>query len=196
MNERISLWWYRWSTKHSKKSDLTSFIVHCCLSFLFISIKFSSLEYEVVIVEDNSPDGTLEVANQLKQIFGPSRILIVSRPGKMGLGSAYMDGLKNCTGDFVFLMDADMSHHPRYIPEFIKWVITFFINLFVDVCLWWFLMMGSMSSGIRMQRKSNCDIVTGTRYLAGGGVRVHVSLIKSPLYFSFSPCLPMLFFTS
>jgi dolichol-phosphate mannosyltransferase len=71
-------------------------------------------------VEDNSPDGTLQVAKTLAQIYGPHRIRIVSRPAKLGLGSAYIDGLKECTGNFVFLMDADMSHHPKHIPEFIK----------------------------------------------------------------------------
>ena len=85
-----------------------------------IILYYSKQEYEIVVVEDNSPDGTLEVAEQLQRIFGESKIVIVSRPGKMGLGSAYMDGLKVCTGEFVFLMDADMSHHPRYMPEFIK----------------------------------------------------------------------------
>lgn len=80
------------------------------------------MKYEVIIVEDNSPDGTLEVAKQLATIYGPSRIKIVSRPAKLGLGSAYIDGLKECVGDFVFLMDADMSHHPRHIPEFIRFI--------------------------------------------------------------------------
>ena len=79
----------------------------------------SSIDYEVIIVEDNSPDGTLEVAKQLAKIFGENRIKILSRPGKMGLGSAYIDGLKLCSGEFVFLMDADMSHHPNHIPQFI-----------------------------------------------------------------------------
>ena len=79
-----------------------------------------SIDYEIVIVEDNSPDGTLEAAKQLQAIFGKSRIIIVSRPAKLGLGSAYIDGLKASSGDFIFLMDADLSHHPRYIPEFIR----------------------------------------------------------------------------
>lgn len=48
------------------------------------------------------------------------KILILSRKGKLGLGSAYKDGLKKCTGDFVFLMDADMSHNPNAIPQFIE----------------------------------------------------------------------------
>ncbi|RLN61879.1 hypothetical protein BBJ29_004229 [Phytophthora kernoviae] len=101
----------------------------------------NSLKYEIVVVEDNSPDGTLQVARDLQKIYGKEHIVILPREGKLGLGSAYRDGLKLATGDFVFLMDADLSHHPKFIPEFIK-----------------------------KQAESNCDIVTGTRYISGGGV--------------------------
>ena len=55
-----------------------------------------------------------------KEIYGNKKIILNPRPGKLGLGSAYIDGLKRCNGNFVFLMDADMSHHPEHIPEFIK----------------------------------------------------------------------------
>jgi dolichol-phosphate mannosyltransferase len=85
------------------------------LCFLYLC---SSLDFELVIVEDNSPDGTLAVAEKLKSIYG--HIKIISRPSKMGLGSAYIDGLRACSGEFIFLMDADMSHHPKHIPEFIR----------------------------------------------------------------------------
>eukprot|EP00607_Mallomonas_marina_P003250 CAMPEP_0182428706 /NCGR_PEP_ID=MMETSP1167-20130531/23224_1 /TAXON_ID=2988 /ORGANISM="Mallomonas Sp, Strain CCMP3275" /LENGTH=241 /DNA_ID=CAMNT_0024611747 /DNA_START=121 /DNA_END=846 /DNA_ORIENTATION=- len=105
------------------------------------SFKACGAVYEVIIVEDNSPDGTLEVAKKLQETFGKSKIIIHPRPGKLGLGSAYMDGLKLCKGSFVFLMDADMSHHPEHIPEFIK-----------------------------AQKSGNYDIVTGTRYARGGGI--------------------------
>jgi dolichol-phosphate mannosyltransferase len=90
------------------------------LALLFRFIFDSKLEYEIVVVEDNSPDGTLEVATQLQKIFGKDKIKIHSRPGKLGLGSAYKDGLQHCTGEFIFLMDADLSHNPKHIPEFIK----------------------------------------------------------------------------
>ena len=99
-------------------------------------ISYSNLDYEVVIVDDNSPDGTLEVAKELEKLFGKNRIVIHSRPCKMGLGSAYIDGLKICKGislvllilsyifviigDYVFLMDADLSHNPKHMPEFVK----------------------------------------------------------------------------
>lgn len=71
-------------------------------------------------MEDNSPDGTRQVAEDLQKILSKDIIKILARPGKMGLGSAYIDGLKQCRGDFIILMDADMSHHPKYIPEFIR----------------------------------------------------------------------------
>lgn len=77
------------------------------------SFKEAGLAYEVVIVEDNSPDGTYEVALKLQTIFGADHIKILKRAGKLGLGSAYKDGLKLASGQFVFLMDADMSHHVR-----------------------------------------------------------------------------------
>lgn len=48
-------------------------------------------------------------------IYGEKVMKIVLRPGKMGLGTAYMDGLRVITGTHVILMDADMSHHPRYV---------------------------------------------------------------------------------
>ena len=59
----------------------------------------------------------------------------------MGLGSAYIDGLSKCRGKYVILMDADLSHHPKFIPPFIA-----------------------------KMKETNCDLVTGTRYLPGGGV--------------------------
>ena len=71
------------------------------------------LEYEVIVVEDSSPDGTYDVALRLQALFGADVLKILKRPGKMGLGSAYIDGLSLVTGDFVFIMDADLSHHVR-----------------------------------------------------------------------------------
>lgn len=68
---------------------------------------------EIVIVDDNSPDNTQEVVKDLQKIYGNDKIRLLARPGKMGLGSAYIDGLKLCTGNFVILMDADLSHHVR-----------------------------------------------------------------------------------
>ena len=69
------------------------------------------MNLEIVIVDDNSPDGTQDVVRQLQKVYGSDKIILHGRPGKLGLGSAYIDGLSKCSGEFVILMDADMSHH-------------------------------------------------------------------------------------
>ncbi|KAL0209762.1 hypothetical protein P9112_009846 [Eukaryota sp. TZLM1-RC] len=99
------------------------------------------LDYEVIIVDDNSPDDTALVARDLQEIFGKSHIILHERPGKLGLGTAYMDGLRQASGKWVILLDADLSHHPKYIE-----------------------------SMVRKQAEGDYDIVTGTRYKYGGGV--------------------------
>ena len=68
-----------------------------------------------MIVDDNSPDNTQEVVKNLQKLYGEDKIRLLARPGKMGLGSAYIDGLKLCTGNYVILMDADLSHHVMII---------------------------------------------------------------------------------
>ena len=73
--------------------------------------------YEIVIVDDSSPDGTGDLARDLARAY-PIRVL--TRPAKSGLGSAYRDGFKAAHGDLVFEMDADLSHDPRYIPALIE----------------------------------------------------------------------------
>jgi dolichol-phosphate mannosyltransferase len=78
--------------------------------------------YEILIVDDNSPDGTGILAEELAKQY-PSRIHVMHRAGKMGLGSAYREGFKYALAngaDYVFEMDADFSHDPKYLPEFIK----------------------------------------------------------------------------
>jgi dolichol-phosphate mannosyltransferase len=53
-------------------------------------------------------------------LYGEERIRILSREGKLGLGSAYMAGLKLAKAELIVLMDADLSHHPRFIPDFFR----------------------------------------------------------------------------
>lgn len=101
----------------------------------------NNLDWEVVIVDDNSPDGTQEVAKKLIEIYGEDHIQLRPRAGKLGLGTAYVHGLTYCKGDFVIIMDADFSHHPSAIPQFIA-----------------------------RQKEGDYDIVTGTRYAGDGGV--------------------------
>lgn len=98
-------------------------------------------DFEIIIIEDGSPDGTLEVAQQLQDIYGSDCIIILNRGKKLGLGTAYKAGIELATGGYIVLMDADLSHHPKYIPQFLN----------------------KLSEG-------NYDIVTGTRYSGTGGV--------------------------
>ncbi|KAG0251924.1 dolichol-P-mannose synthesis [Mortierella polycephala] len=84
------------------------------------TFKEHNINYEIIIIDDNSPDGTLEIAKQLQNLYGEDRILLRPRAGKLGLGTAYVHGIQHATGDFIFILDADMSHHPKFIPEMIS----------------------------------------------------------------------------
>ncbi|TKA61105.1 Dolichol-phosphate mannosyltransferase subunit 1 [Cryomyces minteri] len=101
----------------------------------------NNLDWEIIIIDDASPDGTQDVAKQLIKAYGPSHILLKPRAGKLGLGTAYVHGLQFATGNFVIIMDADFSHHPKFLAPM-----------------------------IRTQAAGNWDIVTGTRYAGDGGV--------------------------
>ena len=71
----------------------------------------SGYNYEIIIIDDNSPDGTQEVAKQLQEIYGKNKIVLKPREKKLGLGTAYLHGLKHSTGNFIIIMDSDLSHH-------------------------------------------------------------------------------------
>jgi dolichol-phosphate mannosyltransferase len=105
------------------------------------TFKEAKLDYQVVIVDDSSPDNTLEVAQAIQKSYGKEHVSIVSREGKLGLGTAYVAGLKAAKGDRIILMDADLSHHPKFIPKMVE-----------------------------LMNSSKVEIVTGTRYALGGGV--------------------------
>ncbi|XP_040185711.1 dolichol-phosphate mannosyltransferase subunit 1 [Rana temporaria] len=101
----------------------------------------SGYKYEIIIIDDGSPDGTLEVAKQLQKIYGGDKILLRPREKKLGLGTAYVHGMQHASGNFIIIMDADLSHHPKFIPEFIN-----------------------------KQKEGDFDVVSGTRYAGNGGV--------------------------
>jgi dolichol-phosphate mannosyltransferase len=96
---------------------------------------------QVVVVDDNSPDGTGAIADRLAAESG-GRVQVIHRAGKLGLGTAYIAGFKHALAegaDLICTMDADFSHNPRYIPE----------------------MVGKIVEGH--------DLVIGSRYVRGGG---------------------------
>ncbi|KAL0225264.1 hypothetical protein RCL1_003176 [Eukaryota sp. TZLM3-RCL] len=100
-----------------------------------------NIDFEIIVVDDSSPDGTFHVAERLQKIYGAEKLVLFKRSGKLGLGTAYMFGLEKAKGDWIIILDADLSHHPKYIPQMIE-----------------------------KQKEGDFDIVTGTRYGSNGGV--------------------------
>ncbi|WP_203660396.1 polyprenol monophosphomannose synthase [Actinocatenispora rupis] len=95
----------------------------------------------ILVVDDNSPDGTGEVAEKLAEELD-GRLSVVHRTAKEGLGRAYVDGMTRALdagADFVVQMDADLSHSPEYLPE----------------------MLGTLLA-------TRAGVVIGSRYVTGG----------------------------
>jgi len=96
-------------------------------------------ETDVLIVDDNSPDGTGKLADEIHN--ENPQVHVLHRAGKLGLGTAYIAGFKYAVAhdyDAAFEMDADFSHDPRYLPDFLKAI-------------------------------ERADLVIGSRYIPGGG---------------------------
>jgi dolichol-phosphate mannosyltransferase len=76
---------------------------------------FQISDYHLLIIDDNSPDGTQNIVKDLQKEY-PERLFILERPGKMGLGTAYISGFKWAIKEgynYIFEMDADFSHNPE-----------------------------------------------------------------------------------
>ncbi|HKV57003.1 MAG TPA: polyprenol monophosphomannose synthase [Ktedonobacteraceae bacterium] len=94
---------------------------------------------DILIVDDNSPDGTGKLADEMHA--ANQQVHVMHRTGKLGLGTAYIAGFKYAVEnqyDAAFEMDADFSHDPRYLPDFLKAI-------------------------------ESADLVIGSRYVNGGG---------------------------
>lgn len=75
--------------------------------------------YEVLVIDDGSPDGTAEIVKGLREEF-PERLHLLEREGKLGLGTAYLTGFRWALShgyDYIFEMDADFSHNPEDLPR-------------------------------------------------------------------------------
>lgn len=92
---------------------------------------------EVIVVDDNSPDGT---ASEVKKLSKKFNVKLLSRKRKLGIGSAYKEGFKIAKGEIVFEMDADFSHNPKFLKNFLKKI------------------------------DSGYDVVIGSRYIKGGKI--------------------------
>jgi dolichol-phosphate mannosyltransferase len=97
-------------------------------------------EADILVVDDNSPDGTGQVADDLAA--KDAKVSVLHRAGKQGLGTAYVAGFKWALArdyGYVFEMDCDFSHDPKYLPELLA------------------------------RARAGADLVLGSRYVDGGG---------------------------
>ena len=97
-------------------------------------------DIEILVVDDGSPDGTGKIADRLAE--KDSRVHVIHREGKLGLGSAYLRGFRFAIDrkyDLIFEMDADFSHDPDFLPAF-------------------------------LEKAEQCDVVLGSRYIQGVNV--------------------------
>ena len=105
-------------------------------------------DINILVVDDNSADGTGRIADELSKKY--AQVEVLHREKKEGLGRAYIAGFKEAlkmNPDYILQMDADFSHHPKYIPLFLKEI-------------------------------AKCDIVLGSRFLNSKGMPVNVSLFS------------------
>lgn len=111
-------------------------------------------DFHLLIVDDNSPDGTGDIAEALARQAGyQGKISVLHRPAKQGLGPAYKQGFKQALSlgaDIIIQMDADFSHQPKYIPQMLE------------------------------QAKRH-DVVLGSRYVKGGSVDERWGFLRKAL---------------
>jgi dolichol-phosphate mannosyltransferase len=110
-------------------------------------------DLRILVVDDNSPDGTGEVAEELAALH-PDRVFVLHRTEKAGLGPAYIAGFKRALSlgaEYIIQIDADFSHQPRYIPEMIA------------------------------RLEQGYDLVIASRFMRGGGVDENWSIYRKLL---------------
>lgn len=78
----------------------------------------NNIKPEIIVIDDNSPDGTADAVRKLKKRFRNIRLFV--RAGKLGLASAHILGYEKAKGEIIISMDTDLSHDPAEIPNFIN----------------------------------------------------------------------------
>jgi dolichol-phosphate mannosyltransferase len=106
---------------------------------IFAAYSAEGLDGELIIVDDNSPDGTGALADELARRH---RITVLHRAGKLGLGTAVIEGFEAATAPVVGVIDADMSHPPGLLPRMFA-----------------------------VMQATGADLVVASRYIPGGGTR-------------------------
>lgn len=110
------------------------------IALLIPELRAVAPDATILIIDDNSPDGTGKLADELSE--ADPRVQVLHRAGKLGLGTAtlagFLHGIDNGF-EYVVNLDADFSHNPKYIPELLN-------------------------------RMTQCDVAIGSRYVHGGGV--------------------------
>ncbi|MDE6573900.1 MAG: polyprenol monophosphomannose synthase [Muribaculaceae bacterium] len=99
--------------------------------------------FDILVIDDNSPDGTADIVKE-KMAQYPGRVQLIERAGKLGLGTAYIEGFKHCLAkgyEFICEMDADFSHNPADLEKLRKMAI-----------------------------EEKADVVVGSRYVSGVNV--------------------------
>lgn len=108
-----------------------------------LKIQMSDLEFEAIVVDDNSPDGTGKIVDRYIERNNSNKLFsIIHRKQKTGLSSAIIEGLRKCKGELIVVMDSDFSHPPKIIPKMIEKI-----------------------------RKTKCDLVIASRYSEGGMIK-------------------------
>lgn len=100
---------------YNERKNIGKLIPH-----IFNVFEKNGINGNIIVVDDNSPDRTYEVVEELQKKYP---IILIKRPRKMGIGSAYITGFKRASDegyDIVFEMDSDLSHNPDYIPDFLE----------------------------------------------------------------------------
>jgi dolichol-phosphate mannosyltransferase len=168
---------------------------------VFRMFQAHGLDGELVVVDDNSPDGTGAIVDQLIAEIGP-RLVAVHRAGKLGLGTAVMDGFGHSHAPIVGVMDADFSHPPegvarlyavlvetgadavvgsRYIPGggAENWPFSrLMLSKFASVLAWPLTPVRDATSGFFLIRR---DVVSGVQIAAGGFKICLELLLRSPV---------------
>lgn len=109
---------------------------------LLAEVFVNAPDAHILVIDDNSPDKTYEIVERLIKDKYPHQLFLMKRPGKLGLGTAYVAGFNwGLKRDYAVIchMDADFSHNPKYLPEMFAAIQSY-------------------------------DLVLGSRYVKGGGV--------------------------